>query len=153
MDLDGEQSDSKTFDIAELKSFLYCSFSFSLSLSLFLLVPIRFNDYNMLNSLKGFKVPNIVSWAEIIKWKVTLSLGHCLLVFVGFFIVILQHDINNCLPCNCPRNIFLFVYWWKGAQRPRVPPWPQRLLLCCFFRALALPSTDDFLCLCSTMCN
>lgn len=53
-----------------------------------------------------------------------LSLGHCLCVhFFDDFIVILQHDINNCLPCNCPRNDnFLFVYWWKGAQRPHVSP-------------------------------
>lgn len=87
------------------------------------LLRIRFNDYNMFDSLnKGFKV-RLIPAMELR----TLSF------VLDDFIVILQHDINNCLPCNCPRNdSILFVYWWKRHTKSTSmfsfppPRWPQR---------------------------
>lgn len=63
------------------------------------------------------------------------SLGHCLwLTFSSIFIVILQHDVNNCLPCNCPRTTFYLFIGWKGAQRPhRCGDLKPRLVLASYF--------------------
>lgn len=67
------------------------------------------------------------------------SLFNCrtlsLLFFADFFIVILQHDINNCLLCNCSRidDNILFVRWWREKK---FSPWPQTLAAYLFFRVL-----------------